>query len=72
MLPVCRYQDIAKRAFAVLQNQATSSRKAQGSLTHAPQPLKQFIAQQVYALLLITVFMVQVSIVQYVPYIGAY
>ena len=67
-----RYQDIATRAFAVLQKQASSNaqQSATNNLRYKPQPLNQFIASQVYAVLLITVFMVQVSAVQYVPYIG--
>ena len=67
-----RYQDIATRAFAVLQKQAASNAQQgqKGGLRHVSQPLNQFIASQVYGVMLITVFMVQVSAVQYVPYIG--
>lgn len=39
-------------------------------LRHAPQPLNLFIAQEVYRVLLFTIFLAQVVVVRHVPYIG--
>ncbi|KAL3157792.1 hypothetical protein ABBQ32_012216 [Trebouxia sp. C0010 RCD-2024] len=39
-------------------------------LRHAPQPLNVFIAQEVYRVLLFSIFLAQVVVVRYVPYIG--
>lgn len=65
-----RYQEIAEHAFNVIQKRALHENQPKQKLRHAPQSLNVFIAQEVYRVLLFTIFLAQVMIVRHVPYIG--
>lgn len=65
-----RYQEIAEHAFNVIQKRAVHENQQKQKLRHAPQSLNVFIAQEVYRVLLFTIFLAQVVIVRHVPYIG--
>ena len=67
---VCRYQEIAQHAFDVIQKRALSEGRQRQKLRHAPQSLNVFIAQEVYRVLLFSVFLAQIVVVRHVPYIG--
>ena len=66
----CRYQEIAEHAFNVIQKRAAREGGQKQKLRHAPQPLNVFIAQEVYRVLLFTVFLAQVVVARHVPYVG--
>lgn len=66
----CRYQEIAEHALNAIQKRAVSEGGQKQKLCHAPQPLNVFIAQEVYRVLLFTVFLAQVVVARHVPYIG--
>lgn len=65
-----RYQEIAEHAFNVIQKQAVGEGRQRQKLRHAPQPLNVFIAQEVYRVLLFSVFLAQNVVVRLVPYAG--
>ena len=65
-----RYQEIAEHAFNVIQKQAVGEGRQRQKLRHAPQPLNVFIAQEVYRVLLFSVFLAQNVVVRHVPYAG--
>lgn len=64
------YQEIAEHAFNVIQKQAVGEGHQRQKLRHAPQPLNVFIAQEVYRVLLFSVFLAQNVVVRHVPYAG--
>ena len=65
-----RYQEIAEHAFNVLQKRAAAEGRQQQKLRHAAQPLNVFLAQEVYRVLLFSVFLAQAMVARHVPYIG--
>ena len=67
---VCRYQEIAQHAFDVLQKRAATDGHRRQKLRHAPQAFNVFIAQEVYRVLLFSVFLAQIVVFRHVPYVG--
>ena len=74
----CRYQELAELAMRWLQSNADVSgsqardlkRQASQKATRSP-PLQEQMAHEVYRVVLFGVFYLQVSLLGYVPYVGA-
>jgi hypothetical protein len=74
----CRYQELAELAMRWLQSHAdVSGSQARDLKRQAPQkaarssPLLEQMAHEVYRVVLFGVFYLQVSLLGYVPYVGA-
>lgn len=66
------YQEIAQHAFDVLQKRAATDGRRRQKLRHAPQAFNVFIAQEVYRVLLFSVFLAQIVVFRHVPYVGRF
>ncbi|KAJ3675198.1 hypothetical protein LUZ60_004240 [Juncus effusus] len=66
------YNDIAKYAFEVIKNRNKSSENSSDE-TEKPEGVEGLatgIAEQVYSILLLTIFFIEVFVTGYVPYVG--